>query len=115
MNSSNVQDVVEKLAPAIDAIADENVKSILDTLLNLIEGLAAEVKTLRTENQKLRDGNNKLKGEQGKPNIRKQTKDSTDLSSEKERHRNKKSKKSKLFKPGYSRHGISTWMIPVRV
>jgi len=95
MNSSQVKSIVEKLAPTIDAITDENVKSVFGILLNVIECLVSEVETLRAENQILRDENNRLKGGPGKPDIRKQTKGPTDTSSEKDRARNTKSKKAK--------------------
>ena len=63
---------------------------------NKIEELSEEVAVLKIENQKLRDENNRLKGEQGKPDIRPQT-CSKDFSSEEERKDplNKNQKKSK--------------------
>jgi hypothetical protein len=62
------------------------------SLLNIIEGLSADVSRLQEENQRLRDENNRLKGEQGKPDI-KAKKTSGDHSSEKERHRSRKHQK----------------------
>jgi Transposase IS66 family len=95
MNKIQVKEVLEKLAPEIESITDNNVKSILNTLVNLIEVLVADNEKLRTENQQLRDENNRLKGEQGKPDIRKQNQGSQNFSSENERKKKKKTKKDK--------------------
>jgi hypothetical protein len=95
MNRIQVKEVIEKLTPAIESITDNNVKSIIGTLFNLVEALVCEIEQLRTDNQKLRDENNRLKGEQGKPDIRKQTNGSKNFSSEEERKREKKKKKDK--------------------
>jgi regulator of replication initiation timing len=73
-----------------------SLRSLIILLLNKIEELSEEVAVLKIENQKLRDENNRLKGEQGKPDIRPQT-CSKDFSSEEERKDplNKNQKKSK--------------------
>lgn len=73
-----------------------SLRSLIILLLNKIEELSEEVAVLKIENQKLRDENNRLKGEQGKPDIRPQT-SSKDFSSEEERKDplNKNQKKSK--------------------
>ena len=47
----------------------ESVKSIIITLLNVIEQLLQENQRLRVEIQQLRDENARLKGEKGKPKI----------------------------------------------
>lgn len=91
MNRVDIAEVLEGITQDIDAIVDERVKSIQKTLLNLIEALLKDSEELRAENQRLRDENNRLKGEQGKPNIRKQTQNQ-DISSEKERNKNKKNR-----------------------
>lgn len=79
----------------------EGFRQELPKLFNLFEAMAAEIVFLRTEVQRLKDENNRLKGEQGKPDIRPQTKNK-DISSETERRkiRNKlkKAKKSKAKK-----------------
>lgn len=76
----------------IDSIADQNTRIIIRHLLNIIESQAAEIVKLKDENQKLCDEINHLKGEQGKPNIRKQSKKGGDISSEKERKRRNQAK-----------------------
>ena len=54
----------------LSAIQDETIRKQVRQLLNLIEKLSVELRTLREENQTLRDEINHLKGEQGKPNIK---------------------------------------------
>ena len=68
-------------------IADPSLRQTIEILLNLIEELNLKVKTLEAENQKLRDENNRLKGEKGKPDIKanKTSGFQKDHSSEKER------------------------------
>ena len=69
MDRNNIKKILAKLDGDIDTIADEQVKSIQKSLLNIIEYLLAENDSLREENQTLRDENNRLKGEQGRPSI----------------------------------------------
>jgi hypothetical protein len=83
----------------LDAIQEENAREIVKRLLNMIEQLSGEGRELRIENQWLRDEVNRMKGEQGKPNIRGNASGrggTADHSSETERHqKRKRSKKSK--------------------
>lgn len=66
----------EKLEPALlqtidpKEIADKSMRQTVEILLNLIEQLNSKVIDLEEENQKLRDENNRLKGEQGQPEIK---------------------------------------------
>jgi hypothetical protein len=60
-------------------------RSVLKKLLNLIERLAAENVALESDRQALRDEVNRLKGEQGKPDIKANKKKGGDISSEAER------------------------------
>ena len=54
-----------------NAIQDlESARQALVHLLNLIEDLTADLRTAQAEMQRLRDENNRLKGEQGKPTIK---------------------------------------------
>ncbi|MBK5101354.1 MAG: transposase [Desulfobacteraceae bacterium] len=62
-------------------------------LLNLVETLNQEILELKRQNQDLRDENNRLKGEQGKPKIKPNKKNPNQYSSEKERKKPKKRKK----------------------
>jgi len=51
-----------------------NFKTAFEFLINLIEKLSSENRELQKEIQRLRDENNRLKGEQGKPDIKPNTK-----------------------------------------
>jgi hypothetical protein len=75
-----------------EAIQDlEGARTAISALLNLVEELQAENQALRKEVAELRDEVNRLKGEQGRPEIKPNKKKgaSTDHSSEKERRRPK--------------------------
>jgi len=76
----------EGLDPA--SIVDEQLRAAVVSLLNLVETLATELREARAEIQRLRDENNRLKGEQAKPDIKPNTPrpTATDHSSERERH-----------------------------
>lgn len=97
MHRTEIKKILDALTTDIDVITDPKTSSILRTLLNLIEVLVDENAALQTSNQKLNDEINRLKGEQGKPDIRKQ---STDHSSEdnRKKHNNKKLRKPKVKK-----------------
>jgi hypothetical protein len=72
----------------LDQIADPGARRAIQGLLNLVEQLAAENRTLREENRRLRDENLRLKGEQGRPVIKPNVRPPApaDHSSERERH-----------------------------
>jgi Transposase IS66 family len=70
------------------SIEDEGLRQIFISLLNLVENLQTKVAEQAQEIQRLRDENNRLKGEQGKPRIL-PNKGRKDLSSEKERRQSK--------------------------
>jgi FtsZ-binding cell division protein ZapB len=57
----------------LNAIPDENARQLIQRLLNLIEQLSADVREAQVEIQRLRDENNRLKGEQGKPQSKPNT------------------------------------------
>jgi hypothetical protein len=86
----------------LSRIEDENTRELVGRLLNLVEKLSADLRDAQGEIQRLRDENNRLKGEQGKPKIRGNTSKppAGDISSEKERHktrqRHKSSKKAEI-------------------
>jgi regulator of replication initiation timing len=80
----------------------EGARQAMVLLLNLVEELLAENRALREENQHLRDEINRLKGEQGKPDIRANKSKaspaaSSNYSSEQERHQPKKRSKRKKY------------------
>ena len=76
----------------------EGARQAIARLLNLIEDLTADLREAQAEIQRLRDENNRLKGEQGKPDIKPSRKpappSSADHSSERERHKPQARKKS---------------------
>ena len=72
-----------------------NFKTAFELLINLIEKLSSENREFQEEIQRLRDENNRLKGEQGKPDIKPNSKKNKDISSEKERKANTKAEKNR--------------------
>lgn len=85
----------------LSAIHEENARQLVKILLNQIEELSASLRDARVEIQQLRDENNRLKGEQGKPNIKANiSQPAANHSSEKERRktreRHKKNKKASI-------------------
>ena len=76
-----------------NTIEDEAVRQVVLYLMNLVENLQAKVQEQAEEIQNLRDENNRLKGEQGKPKI-KANKAASPLSSEKERRESKPHQKA---------------------
>ena len=84
----------------LSAILEEKTRELVKRLLNFIEQLSSSLREARAEIQRLRDENNRLKGEQGKPDIKANFVEvPKDHSSEKERrkprqrHGNKKQAK----------------------
>src|SRR3989304_4424090 len=72
----------------LNAIQDENARELVVRLLNLIEKLSADLRDAQADIQRLRDENNRLKGEQGKPRINPNVANPpADHSSENERHK----------------------------
>lgn len=85
----------------LDAIKDENALISIRRLLNIIEDQQKQIREVNEKYQKVIDELNRLKGEQGKPDIKPSTKGNSkgknkNISSEKERNKSKRhSKKSK--------------------
>ena len=84
----DVKLVVDKIAAEVGEIEDPKLKSLFSQLLAVIEFQAKVIRDLQSENRRLRDENNRLKGNPGRPHFRKQT--STNISSEKERGHSQK-------------------------
>ena len=86
MNRKSIEQQLESLKIHPDKIPDEDISNAITLLFQLVEESYIENEKLKTENQKLRDEINLLKGEQGKPNIpSSKKKQKGDISSEKER------------------------------
>src|SRR5437868_808192 len=79
--------MVEDFDPT--TIEDEGLRQVFISLMNLVEHLSAKVAEQAEDIQRLRDENNRLKGEQSQPKILPHTKAKTALSSEKERRASK--------------------------
>jgi len=87
----------------LSAIHEENARQLIRRLLNLIEKLSADLCDKQAEIQALRDENNHLKGEQGKPNIKankpqavKASQHSSEEERKKKRVRHKARKKAEI-------------------
>jgi len=76
----------------LSAILEEKTRELVKRLLNFIEQLSGRLREAQVENQRLRDENNRLKGEQGKPEIKGNVEGETakDHSSEQERRKPRK-------------------------
>lgn len=81
----------------LSAILEEKTRELVKGLLNFIEQLSSSLRAARTEIQRLRDENNRLKGEQGKPEIKANVEGEAakDHSSEKERKKPRKRQEKK--------------------
>ena len=74
----------------VAGVRDDAARRAILALLRVVEIDAETIRELKEEVQRLRDENNRLKGEQGKPNIRPKNKNkSRDVSSERERKEKK--------------------------
>ncbi len=86
----------------LNGIEEEKAREIIGKLLNISEELATALREAQAEIQRLRDENNRLRGEQGKPKVKGSTakRQEEDHSSEKERRstraRHKRSKKAEI-------------------
>lgn len=80
----------------LNGIQEGNARELIKRLLNLVEKQSADLREAHAEIQRLRDENNRLKGEQGKPNIKGNTAKppAQDHSSEKERRKPRQHHKS---------------------
>ena len=93
MDISNILNQAEKLVPKIQ---DETAKIVISLLFTIIEEQSKIIKEFKISNQKLRDENNRLKKEDGKPDIKpknrkkKRNNNNSDHSSETERKKPKK-------------------------
>ena len=85
MKTREITDVLLKLKQAVEGIKEPEAAKVMVELLNVIEELASENEKLKEVIQKQRDEINKLKGENGKPDIKPNKKAGNDFSCEKER------------------------------
>jgi len=100
MDSQKIKKSLEAITPLFDRIVEPDIRAGLALMLNLLEDLVCACEDQHKTIQDLKDENNRLKGEQGKPKIRPQKKDrNDDHSSDKDRNnRKKKTAKKKRSK-----------------
>tara|TARA_B110000091_G_C13793503_1_gene466759 strand:- start:277 stop:2007 length:1731 start_codon:yes stop_codon:yes gene_type:complete len=82
--SCKIKEVLDKVLGDISPSIDEQTRSAINTLFNLVETLFEKSLSSKKEIQNLKDEVSRLKGEQPKPTIRKQTTDSSDENNEEE-------------------------------
>ena len=112
--SAEILETLQQLHIDLDSISDPGTRVSVVVLLNIVEQLARENQQLKEGVGSLNDEISRLKGEQGRPNIKPQKKDG-DISSEgerKDRSSQKPKKKSKEKKP--KRLLCSSWYWPIR-
>ena len=85
MNTREISDRLLGLHQSMESIVEPATVKILTELLNLIEELFSENENQKQIIQKQRDEINRLKGEQGKPNIKPNKNGPNNFSSENER------------------------------
>jgi len=97
MSRQEIKEILHNIDIRADVLDKDAWSKTLPILLNLIERLSEENEKVKIEIQRLRDENNRLKGEQGKPKIRgnKGRGKGKDVSSEKDRKRQRRKKKKK--------------------
>lgn len=86
----------EGLDIELDGIAEPRARELIRRLLNLLEDVMSDLRKSQTENQRLQDEVNRLKGEQAKPKFKGNTPPakSRDYSSEGERRQKREWTKS---------------------
>ena len=85
MKKTDISEALESIQNQVEKIEDRKTKEIVSVLYNLTEEIILENTSLLKENQALKDEINRLKGEQGKPDIKANKKKDGNISSEKER------------------------------
>lgn len=85
MKKADISEVLESIQNQVEKIEDRETKEIVSVLYNLVEDVVLDNANLLKENQSLKDEVNRLKGEQGKPDIKANRKKDGNISSEKER------------------------------
>lgn len=85
MNQTRMTSALERLQPHLARLEDPSLTAILSEIFNCLEAVMAENTALQQANQTLRDEINRLKGEQGKPDIKPNSRQTTSLSSDRER------------------------------
>ncbi len=74
MDKKNDNFLLAEISKELDNITDIHIKKTIQGLFNIIESQALTIQMFQKEVQNLKDENNRLKGEQGKPVIKKKSK-----------------------------------------
>lgn len=85
MKAKTISEKLIELQQAIQSLKGSNAEQIVKELLNLVELVTSENSDLKQEVQKLKDEINRLKGEQGKPEIKPDNSKGKNISSDPER------------------------------
>ncbi len=85
MTITTITSILERLQPLLDAIENPTLHMLVYRLFNLLEEVMADNMTLRQDKQRLSDEVNRLKGEQGKPDIKPNRTPPATISSDQER------------------------------
>ena len=101
MNKTDISNTLDSIHPELSRIDDKAERAAVSKILNIVETLVARVDELENENQSLNDEINRLKGEQGKPDIKANTKQDGDISSEKERRAAEETDEDRAKKTGF--------------
>lgn len=101
MKPAQITKILGSIHPELQKIEDTNINSAVSVLLNLVEMLASDNARLIQENQLNKDEINRLKGEQGKPEIKANSKKDGDISTDKERKGAEKFDDDILTQNGY--------------
>ena len=101
MNREEISKLLEDAQHDLAQVEEKTQKKGISTLLNIVECSTAEIEDLTRTVQTLTDEINRLKGEQGKPNIRPNKKSDGDVSSEKERRQAEESDEDGIPKEGF--------------
>ncbi|MFK5952017.1 MAG: hypothetical protein QM498_03100 [Desulfobacterium sp.] len=70
INTANFTKILESIQPDLEQVEGQASKKAVSTLLNIVEESVAESTILKNENKTLKDEINRLKREQGKPDIK---------------------------------------------
>jgi hypothetical protein len=96
MTSEEITELLDVMRPQISNISDSSLHVTVTALFNLVEFMFRENKKYKDEIQNLKNEINRLKGEQGKPDIKSNNKEKgKNISSEQERHKRDKNKSRK--------------------
>ncbi len=93
--------ILARLQPLLDGLEHPQLRTLLAELFNHLEEVVAENLALRQERQGLRDEVNRLKGEQGKPDVKPNSSQKAALSSDQERRHAERDEADEASRVGF--------------